>query len=51
MFQPIFQKTLSLGFLHSWLTGFRHIHTNVSLTCERGLCCSWTYPTTHTQRL
>nr|DAG19805.1 MAG TPA: hypothetical protein [Bacteriophage sp.] len=51
--QPIFQKSLSLsiGFLHSRLTGFRYIRTTVSLTCERGLCCSRTYPTTHTQRL
>nr|DAO06199.1 MAG TPA: hypothetical protein [Caudoviricetes sp.] len=40
-----------IGFLHSRLTGFRHIRTTVSLTCERGLCCSRTYPTTHTQRL
>nr|DAG41230.1 MAG TPA: hypothetical protein [Caudoviricetes sp.] len=47
-----FKNRFSLiGFLHSRLTGFRYIRTTVSLTCERGLCCSRTYPTTHTQRL
>nr|DAH76041.1 MAG TPA: hypothetical protein [Caudoviricetes sp.] len=53
LYQPIFQKSLSLsiGFLHYRLTGFRHIRTTVSLTCERGLCCSRTHPTAHTQRL
>ena len=38
-FSPTFFKHISfkLGFLHSRLTGVRHIRTTVSLTYERGL--------------